>query len=335
MAIQSRNFYERPDPGQLVRTSGQQSVIRWALLIAIVGFARLALGGTVWIDTDVSIGSPIREVDDAYALVLGFHSLELRIAGLSTSYGNASLETTTRIARDLVRRFGAQANLKPEQVFPGAKSAADLGRQTEASETLARILEKNSVTYVALGPLTNLATFLQLHPKLAPRIERVIFLGGQTPGTILALGSNRSFRIHDANVFKDPIAAERLLRSNVPLLLTPVLMSAELTLDQNDLRALHEHPGTAGEFLANQSKVWLWFWTHIPRTNGAPIFDALSVLIAARPDLVTQRRGWARMDEARDLRVSPNQISGARPVRFCSRISPAAKKVVLERLARR
>jgi inosine-uridine nucleoside N-ribohydrolase len=335
MAIQTRNFHEHPNPSQLVRTPGHFAVIRWAPLVAVLGLARLALGGTVWIDTDVSIGSPIREVDDAYALILAFHSPEIRIAGLSTSYGNAPLESTTRIARDLARRFGARANLKPEQVVAGAKSPADLGRQTGASESLARILEKNSVTYIALGPLTNLATFLQLHPKLAPRIERVIFLGGQTPGTTLALGSNPSFRIHDANVFKDPIAAERLLRSSVPLVLTPVLMSAELTLDENDLRALHDHPGTAGEFLASQSKVWLWFWTHIPKAKGAPIFDALSVLIAARPDLVTLRRGWARIDETHDLRVSSDRISKARAVRFCTRISPAAKKVVLERLSRR
>ncbi len=60
----------------------------------------------VWIDTDLSIGSPIREVDDAYALVLALHSPEIQIAGLSTSYGNAPLGQTTRATLDLVQRFG-------------------------------------------------------------------------------------------------------------------------------------------------------------------------------------------------------------------------------------
>ena len=41
-----------------------------AILIAIFGAAYVAAARTVWIDTDVSIGSPIREVDDAYALLL-------------------------------------------------------------------------------------------------------------------------------------------------------------------------------------------------------------------------------------------------------------------------
>src|ERR1700682_5283632 len=154
-----------------------------AVIVAIICAAHVATARTVWIDTDVSIGSPIREVDDAYALVLAFHSPEVRIAGVSTTYGNAPLVDTTRIARDLVRRFGGAAKLKPYQVFAGAGSAADIGRRSEASEALARALEKDSVTYIALGPLTNLATFLQLHPRLASRIERVIFVGRQAQGT--------------------------------------------------------------------------------------------------------------------------------------------------------
>src|SRR5881394_171450 len=138
---------------------------RLALFGAVLGFVRVAAAGTVWIDTDVSIGSPIREVDDAYALVLALHSPELRIAGVSTSYGNAPLGHTTLAARELVQRFGVAGNVRPAQVFTGARSAADLGRRSEASEGLAAALEKESVTYIALGPLTNLATFLQLHPE--------------------------------------------------------------------------------------------------------------------------------------------------------------------------
>src|ERR1700719_2440340 len=122
------------------------------LLAFAVGLVRFAEAGTIWIDTDVSIGSPIREVDDAYALVLAFHSPEIRIAGVSTTYGNASVAATTRAARELVTGFGGGAGLTADQVFSGARSANDLGRRSEASEALAMALEKDSVTYIALGP---------------------------------------------------------------------------------------------------------------------------------------------------------------------------------------
>jgi inosine-uridine nucleoside N-ribohydrolase len=318
---------------------------RLTLLVLVLGLTRFVDAGTVWIDTDVSIGSPIREVDDAYALVLALHSPEIRIAGISTSYGNAPLgHTTRRVARELIRQFGGPANLRPEQVFVGAASAADLGRPTQASEALATALEKESVTYVALGPLTNLATFLRLHPTSARKIRRVIFLGGVAQGTTLTFGPRRSFHIHDANVFKDPAAAEAVVRSNIPLTLVPIATASELLLNDGNLRELERHDG-AGNYLARRSKVWLWFWTHFVKTNGGPIFDALAVVAATRPELVSTRGRYAKMDEAGNLRVTRRQsaaatarrglTSGARRVRYGTGFAPGTKSFVMERLMAR
>jgi inosine-uridine nucleoside N-ribohydrolase len=314
------------------------------LLGAVLGFVRVVSASTVWIDTDVSIGSPIREVDDAYALVLALHSPEIRIAGISTSYGNAPLSHTTRAARELIREFGGPANLRPEQVFAGAASAASIGRRTPASEALAAALEKESITYVALGPLTNLATFLRLHPKSARKIERVIFLGGQAQGSTLAFGPRHSFHIHDANVSKDPTATEAVMRSKIPLTLVPIATASELLLNEENLREL-ERQGGAGNYLARRSKVWLWFWTHFVKTNGGPIFDALAVVAATKPQLVSTKRRYASMDEPGNLWMTRRQsaaatasrglTSGARGVRCCTGFSPDVKRFVMERLMMR
>src|SRR5436190_625868 len=112
------------------------------VFLALICLAHCATAETVWIDTDISIGSPIREVDDAFALVLAFHSPEICIAGLSTTYGNASLSRTTRAAHDLVERFGLSAGLTVDALFAGARSASDLGRRSEASDALASILKQ-------------------------------------------------------------------------------------------------------------------------------------------------------------------------------------------------
>jgi inosine-uridine nucleoside N-ribohydrolase len=305
-----------------------------SLLGAVLAFVRVVSAGTVWIDTDVSIGSPIREVDDAYALVLALHSPEIRIAGVSTSYGNAPLGHTTRAARELIREFGRPANLTPEEVFAGAASAADIGRRSEASEALAKVLENNSLTYIALGPLTNLATFLQLHPGRARKIRRVIFVGGQAEGTTLALGPGGSFHIHDANVFKDPAAAEVVVRSNLPLTLVPIEAASKLLLNKEDLRELQRHGG-AGRYLSRRSKVWLWFWTHFAKTNGGAIFDALAIVAATRPELVSKETRYAKMDGDGNLRVTRGLTSGERRVRYCMSLRPKTKSVVLQRLLSR
>jgi pyrimidine-specific ribonucleoside hydrolase len=304
------------------------------VFIAISCLACAVHATTVWIDTDVSIGSPIREVDDAFALVLAFHSPEIRIAGLSTTYGNAPLAHTTRAARDLVQRFGCSAGLTVEHVFAGAGSASELGRRSAATDALAAALEKQKVTYIALGPLTNLASFLQLHSKAANQIERVIFVGGQSPGASLAFGPNQSFHIHDANVFKDSVATAAVLRSNIPLALVPIATGAQLLIDGADLRQL-EKSGEAGNYLARQSRIWLWFWSHFVRAKGGPIFDALAIIPTTRPDLLSMEKRYAGMDQAGNLVVTPRLTNGARPIRYCTKFTPGMKGYVMQKLMTR
>lgn len=309
--------------------------MRKVYVIALVAcLAQRALATAVWIDTDVSIGSPIREVDDAYALMLALHSPEIRIAGLSTTYGNAPLGHTTRVARDIARRFGAPAGVSVPNVYSGARSAAELGRRTAASDALAALLEKGRLTYVALGPMTNLATFLQLHPRLASRIDRVIFLGGQSPGTSLGLRPNGSFRIHDANVFKDPAATAIVLRSNIPLTAIPVSIASKLRVDGVDLRAL-EKSGEAGNYLADRSRIWLWFWRNIVQTEGGAVFDTLAIIAATEQQLLMIGDRYAGMDEQGNLRVTTRQIKGARPIKYCVGFEPGTKRFVIKRIMAR
>lgn len=299
----------------------------------LFGICQIAQATTVWIDTDVSIGSPIREVDDAFAIVLAFHSPELRIAGLSTTYGNAPLASTTRAARDLAQRFGGSAAITAKNVFAGARSPGDLGRRTAATDALAGVLQKKRVTYIALGPLTNLASFLQCHPTLADRIDRVIFVGGQSSAENIALGSHRSFRIHDANVGKDPVAAERVLRSRIPLLLVPIQTASGLLIDASDMETLRKC-GPESEYLWSRSRVWFWFWTCFVRNNGGPIFDALGIIPVTNPKLLSIQKQYARMESGR-LIATPRPTNGARPVLRCTGFAPGTKTFVMERICAR
>lgn len=297
-------------------------------LVALLNFVPpYAAARVVWIDTDLSIGSPLREVDDAYALLLAFRSSELEIAGLSTTYGNAPLRATTQRTRDLLDRLGLTM-----AVSAGATSAADLGRPTAASRALATAVRKNNrLTYIALGPLTNLATFLRLHPEEAKRFGQVIMVAGRSPEATLGFGPGEKFRIHDANLVKDPAAVRAILHSQIPILLTPIETSSRLLLDKSDLRAL-SGSGSNDRFLARKSGVWLWFWTNIARARGGPIFDALAVVAAARPSLLTIEKRQAAINAEGELIISPLPDEAGRTVSFCSAFSPATKDFVLRRL---
>ena len=288
----------------------------------------------VWVDTDVSIGLPFREVDDGFALVLAFHSRELAIAGISTSYGNGLLSETDRIAREMAARFGAPAGLTTQNVYAGVSSRSDLGKETPATIALTSALRRDALIYVALGPLTNLATVLQLHPELATRVKRVFFVGGTSPDEHLHAGRIQFLRIHDANVTKDPRAVGRVLESHVPLTLVPISTAARLEINRNDLKFLGSSD-EGGGYLFEHSKQWLWFWQTIAATGAGPIFDAFAVFAATNPKSILKETRFAKLEANGDLTATTVHRSGARPVQFCLGAHPNMKSIVMRRLRTR
>jgi inosine-uridine nucleoside N-ribohydrolase len=283
----------------------------------------------VWIDTDPAIGAPWREVDDAFALSYAFHSPELEIVGISTSYGNASLATTTGIARDLVQRFAKKAIA----VYPGAPRCGDSNKETEASDALASaLMEEQHVTYIALAPLTNLATFANVHPELLRHIDRVYFVGGESSASSLRFGSGGWLHVHDANVFKDAPAVANVLRAHLPVTLSPPDVAARLMITRADLQQMTA-ADPANTFLANHSFAWLAFWRYVVGTEGGAVFDVLPLLVATQPDVVPVASVFARIEGTQLLLTSTSQ-TGASEVKVCTRLSSRAHTAMLERLAR-
>ncbi|CAA9241987.1 MAG: hypothetical protein AVDCRST_MAG42-1749 [uncultured Chthoniobacterales bacterium] len=288
----------------------------------------------VWIDTDPSIGAPYREVDDAFALVLAFHSPELRIRGLSTTYGNAGLKRTTQVARELVGQFGGAAGLREADVHPGARSRRDRSNSSAANEALAAALRKQTLTYIALGPLTNLASFLAQHPELASRIQRVVIVGGRSPGTVFAFGPTGALQIHDANVVKDPEAVRAVLASKVPVTLAPVEASSRLVLTKEQRLELRE-ASPAARFLYRKSRLWIWFWTAVVQHGGGPLFDGLAMVGVARPEFVAAERRHAWVRATGELVATPRRSRDARPVTFYAGLRPGWDRFLGARLKSR
>lgn len=296
-----------------------------------LGFVFHAHGRTtvtrkVWIDTDISIGPPWREVDDAYALLVALRSPEVRVVGMSTTYGNAPLPQVNVAAKNFVHDR-VHANIP---IFAGAAGASERGRLSPASGGLAAAAANERITYLALGPLTNLATALQNHPRLRQRIESVVFVGGLEQAGQLRIGARA---IHDANVFKDPAAVEAVLRSGIQVISATIAVGQELKVTRAE-RGLLRVSDQAGIFLARKSFWWLWFWTKVARADGGPVFDALPVLAVVRPDLVEFEERCASVDlSARALIV--DRRTGRFHVRYCVGVKEGAKELLRQRLSAR
>jgi pyrimidine-specific ribonucleoside hydrolase len=170
-----------------------------ALLLSIPFSAPPVIGHEemtpVVIDTDVAL-------DDARALSLLLQDPGVRVLAILTSDGGSSpCDGAARVVR-LLADLGhpdIPVGVGPGTGLPappwrdvaralddfGAGDSRDCGSFAPAAEVAADLLENGPypVTWVTLGPPTNLAEVLRASPEAAPRI-RAVYFAGDTPGSL-------------------------------------------------------------------------------------------------------------------------------------------------------
>lgn len=142
-------------------------------------------------------------VDDAVALVLAAQSPEADIRAVTVPFGNVELERTFLNARlvlalagrhDVPVAAGAARSLVhlQDEWAPEWHGADGLGLRSadfpapvaadarSAVELMADVLANATepVTIASIGPLTNVALLLAVHPELVPRVGRIVSMAG-------------------------------------------------------------------------------------------------------------------------------------------------------------
>lgn len=322
--------------GRLWRTLGP---LHPCLVLGLFSLLGCGSGGRppvdVWLDVDVSIGLPESEVDDGLAMLQAFGSPELRVRGVSAIFGNTSLAKGLPIARRITRDYGPQGL----GVFAGAASAEELGVDNEAVQAMAAALRESPMTILALGPATNVATLIQLHPELAEKIESVVLVAARRPGQRFQTGSLGGLPHPDLNFENDPPGLAVLLDSEVPLVFAPWEISSQVEIGLRDLDLLRAS-GAQGAWVAASCESWLEWWRREFGVDFFNPFDTLAVGWASHPELIECEEVEVWITEGPNdrgpgtkpyLLVNPDSRKGRRGT-YCFRPSPEFKPLLLERL---
>lgn len=251
----------------------------------------------VVIDTDIAIGIPERDVDDALAIVMALNSPELEVCGITLSFGNDSLENVAQSMSAL----DAVAGLSKIEVASGAGSAADFGKRTEATFLLEDVAQVGPMTVLCLGPVTNLATFVQTHQELAKQIAEVVIVAGRRPGQRFRTG-NYGKSHPDLNFEKDPAALESLLKSGLKLVFAPFEVSSKVWITSRILDLIERNGTRTARYLAENCRPWLEFWkrnfsTNLLAVDGFNPFDCLAVAWLTDRDLLSWDTVGLRIEE--------------------------------------
>ena len=249
----------------------------------------------VIIDTDPGI-------DDAMALLFAHYANDIELLGITTVFGNGTIDTVTQNTLTICEQFqinapvhqGAGAPLQvavdPPPAFvhgndglgdidaPKPKGAAR--NQSAANFIVETILKHpNEITVIGIGRLTNLAIALQQHPAIAQLVKKVVIMGG-------ALGSNAHTGnvtpVAEANIYGDPHAADQVLTAPWPVTLVGLDVTMQCIMHRPQLQKICSAAGAAGRFMWAISRHFESFLFCISRRQWLPHARHLRHRLCAR-----------------------------------------------------
>jgi inosine-uridine nucleoside N-ribohydrolase len=240
--------------------------------------------------------------DDAIALLLALASPELDLLGVTTTYGNQTLEKTTAntlrvlelvgrtdvpvaagAATPLVRELVVAAHVHGESGLDGPTlpppGAAPVSDDAAAWIAAAVASSEQDVTLVPTGPLTNVARYLELHGT--DGIGRIVLMGG-------SIAEGNMTPAAEFNIWADPEAAQIVLHAPLDVTMIGLDVTHKAVTDDDVQRRLRAS-GTVGVFVAELVDFFTLFHQETYGWDGAPIHDAVAVAHVLRPGLVETR----------------------------------------------
>lgn len=257
-------------------------------------------------------------IDDAMALYLLARSPAIRLRAVTSVFGNASVQTTTRNARGLAGLFGMHdlpvaagasraLNAAEEPEYPdfvhGADGLGGMADQAGPAVPLdprpAHVLicdmvnaEPGKITLIAVGPMTNLALALRHDPGIAGKVKEVVIMGG-------AFGMNghggNVTPVAEANIIADPLAADEILTADWPVAIIGLDVTHEVVMSQRHLAQLRGRGGKVGDFFWQISRHYQSFYQGVAGIEGIYCHDASAIAYAIDPSLFKTRSGPVRV----------------------------------------
>ena len=266
---------------------------------------------TVIFDTDPG-------VDDAMALYFALAHPAIDVVGITTTFGNVTVEQAATNALYLTAIAGktipvtkgvATPWVKPGEAPPAFIHGADgLGNLPSRVATTNQLDPRSSaqfivdmarahpgeITLVAVGPLGNLSLALKLEPQLPKLLKEVILMAGTVtePGNVSPVA--------EANVWNDPHAADHVFSAGWKLTMVGLDVTHRVILPLALFKKIADHhQHIATDVLHHAVSFYADFYSgiypHVAKIHGCFGHDVLAFIYLVNPELFTLESGGIRV----------------------------------------
>lgn len=247
-------------------------------------------------------------VDDAIALALATRLTAQRLVAVTTVAGNVPIEYSTDNTLKVLNWLGADIPVyrgASEPLGRALHTAREhhghdgLGgwalpspdttiREQTAPEAIIRLAREHrgEITFVCVGPLTNLAIALNLEPRIVDWVHKLVIMGGAffNPGNVT---SHAEF-----NIFVDPEAASVVARSGMDATWVGLDATHQTSITPDQWSSLNGIDDIALTLVRETTRRSL---TELGR-EAFHLHDPLAVAVAERPEICSSVTGDVIVD---------------------------------------
>lgn len=274
------------------------------LFLAIMSSAAPDARIPIILDTD--IGS---DIDDAFALALILRSPELELVAVTTVSGDT--QARARLAAKLLQEAGRPevpvAAGEPGKPLPieQCRWAEDFASPALTTQSAVDFLKDQierrpgQITLVPIGPLTNVGALLKRFPEAAEKIKRIVMMGG----SVKVGYEPNSPPTAEYNIAQDPVAAQVVFSSDVPILMVPLDVTARLELGVEARHRVFTQLTPLTNALALLYHLW---------NRPTPIlFDPMAVAMLIDPSLCETKQLAIEVDDKGFTRLAEGKPANA------------------------
>lgn len=229
---------------------------------------------------------------------------QVEVVGISTVFGNATVDQTTRNAKVIMEAAGLNKTpiargasrplCIPLDTSPFVHGDNGMGNMTLPDTIMeefdqfapqaiidAILREPLALTLMAIGPLTNLAIACNLEPRICQSVKEVIIMGGAVhcAGNITPAA--------EANFFHDPHAAQIVVSAGWPITLAGLDVNNQAMVPDHILKNICNSSKPLSHLIAGSLPHYQGFLESLGIQGQVDFPDALAAAYLLKPEIFT------------------------------------------------
>ena len=251
--------------------------------------------------------------DDAIALMVASKHPDIELLGVTVVAGNQTLPKTLKNTLNVADHLGLNVPVYSGMSLPLVREQyvaddvhgetgldgpvfGELHKKAEDKHAVLYLIDTlmasdGDITLVPVGPLTNIATAMRMEPRIIPKIQEIVLMGG-------AVGLGNASPAAEFNIYADPEAAHVVFTSGVKITMMPLDLTNTALANMQIIERMEGIGNKAGKLFGDIMR----FTFSSQAVNGldaGPVHDVTAVTYLVAPELYHTQDMFVEIDTNR------------------------------------